>query len=44
MTIIKYEEKEMIPLTYGENKFYEEQEVCHICIEKVSYGWRWWTL
>ena len=24
----------MIPLTYGENKFYEEQEVCNICIEK----------
>ena len=38
MKIIKYEEKEMIPLTYGENKFYEEQEVCHIYIEKVLYG------
>ena len=24
----------MIPLTYEENKSYEEQEVCHICIEK----------
>ena len=24
----------MIPLTYGENKFYKEQEVCNICIEK----------
>ena len=29
--IINYEEKEMIPLTDKENKFYEEQEKCHIC-------------
>ena len=29
--IINYEEKEMIALTDNENKFYEEQEKCHIC-------------
>ena len=34
MKIINYEEKEMIPLTYEENKSYEEQEACHICEEK----------
>ena len=28
--IINYEEKEMIRLTDNENKFYEEQEKCHI--------------
>ena len=26
--------KEMIPLTYEENKSYKEQEACHICEEK----------
>ena len=31
--IIKYEEKEMIPLTKEEKKFYEDQEKCHICKE-----------
>ena len=31
MKIINYEEKEMIPLTYEENKSYKEQETCHIC-------------
>ena len=31
MNIINYEKKEMIPLTYEENRSYEEQEVCHIC-------------
>ena len=31
MKIFNYEEKEMIPLTFEENKFYEEQEACHIC-------------
>ena len=25
----------MIPLTYGENKSYKEQEACHICKEKL---------
>ena len=34
MKIINYEEKEMIPLTYEENKSYKEQEACHICGEK----------
>ena len=29
--IINYREKEMIPLTDGENKSYEKQKVCHIC-------------
>ena len=31
MKIINYEEKDMIPLTYEENKSYKEQETCHIC-------------
>ena len=31
MKIIYYEKKEMIPLTYEEIKFYNKQEVCHIC-------------
>ena len=34
MKIINYEKKEMIPLTYEENKSYKEQEACHICKEK----------
>ena len=34
MKIVNYEEKEMIPLTYEENKSYKEQEACHICEEK----------
>ena len=29
--IINYEEKEMIPLTENENKFYEDQKECYIC-------------
>ena len=29
--IINYEEKEMIPLTDKEIKFYEEQKACHTC-------------
>ena len=29
--IINYEEKKMKPLTNSDNKFYEEQKVCHIC-------------
>ena len=29
--IINYQKKEMIPLKDEETKFYEEQEVCHIC-------------
>ena len=35
--IIDYEEKEMIPLTDNENKFYEEQEKCHICQKEFCY-------
>ena len=35
--IINHEEKEMIPLTDNENKFYEEQEKCHICQKEVCY-------
>ena len=31
MKIINYDGKEMIPLTDKEAKFYEKQEVCHIC-------------
>ena len=30
MKIINYKEKEMIPLTYEENKSYDEPEACHI--------------
>ena len=32
--IINYEQKEMMPLTDNENKYYEEQEKCHICQKK----------
>ena len=34
MKIINYEEKEMIPLTKEEKKFYKKQEACHILEEK----------
>ena len=34
MKISNYEEKEIIPLTFEENKSYKEQETCHICEEK----------
>ena len=34
MKIINYQKKEMIPLTYEENKPCKEQEACHICKEK----------
>ena len=34
MKIINHEKKEMIPLTYEQNKSYKEQETCHICEEK----------
>ena len=33
MKIVKYKEKEMIPLNDEENKSYEEQEACNICEE-----------
>ena len=35
--IISFEQKEMIPLTDKENKFYEEQEKCHICQKEFCY-------
>ena len=35
MEITDYEKKEMIQLTHEENNFYNEQEVCHICKEKL---------
>ena len=35
--IVNYEEKDMIPLTDSENKFYEEQEECHICQNEFCY-------
>ena len=35
--IINYEEKEMIPLTDNENKFYNEQEECYICKKEFCY-------
>ena len=31
--IINYEEKDIIPLTDNENRFYEEEKECHICQE-----------
>ena len=34
MKIINYEKKEMMPLTYDENKSYKEQKICHIYEEK----------
>ena len=34
MKTINYEEKEMIPLTYEENKSYKEEKSRHICEEK----------
>ena len=35
--IINFEQKEMIPLTDNENKFYEEPEECHICQKEFCY-------
>ena len=35
--IINYEEKEMIPLTDNENKFYNEQEECYMCKKEFCY-------
>ena len=34
--MINYEEKEMIPLTYKENKCYKNQNVCYICKKEFS--------
>ena len=33
MKITNYKEKEMITLTNEKNKYYEEEEACHICEE-----------
>ena len=35
--IINYEEKDLIPLTDSKNRFYEEQEECHICRKEFWY-------
>ena len=35
--IMNDEEKEKISLTDSENKFYEEQEVCHICQKEFCH-------
>ena len=45
MKIINYEEKEMIPLTKGENNSYKEQEICHIfketfCMDKDDENYK----
>ena len=34
--IINCEKKEMVPLTYNENKSYEKQKVCYICKKEFS--------
>ena len=36
MKIIKYEKKEMIPLTDEENDSYEKQKVCYICNKEFN--------
>ena len=34
METINHKEKEMIPLTHKDNNLYNEQNICHICVEK----------
>ena len=36
MKIIKYEEKEMIPICDKENKSYEKQKVSYVCKKEFS--------
>ena len=36
MKIIDYKKKEMMPLTYKQNKYYEKQKVCYICKNRFS--------
>ena len=36
--IINYKQKEMIPLTDNENKYYEEQKECYICQKEFCYN------
>ena len=38
MEIVNYEKKEMIPLTYDENKYYEKKKYCHICKRKFCFN------
>ena len=33
--MINHEKKQMIPLTYEENKSYKKQKVCYICKKKL---------
>ena len=35
--IINHEQKDMLPLTDNENKFYEEQKKCYICKKEFCY-------
>ena len=37
MKMINDEKKEIIPLTYEENKSYKEQESCHICEKRFVW-------
>ena len=37
MEVINFEEKEMIPLTDDEYKYYEKKKYCHICKKKFWY-------
>ena len=34
LEMINREEREMVPLTYEENNFYKDQEICYLCKEK----------
>ena len=36
--IVNYQQKEMIPLTDNENKYYEEQKECYICQKEFCYN------
>ena len=35
--IINYEQKEMIPLTDNENKYYEGQKECYMCQKEFCF-------
>ena len=37
LRVVNYEQREMIPLTDNENKYYEDQRKCHICNKKFCY-------
>ena len=34
--IINYEKRQMIPLTYEQNRFHKKQEVCDICRKEFN--------